>query len=524
MIKQKTINFIDELEDAFQRLNLSKEDVCLTGSCVLKILKLRDNNDIDCIVKSDVREKISSKCSAFNLSHNIEVVGKNWADSIKIADEEIIENKKYHFLFNDFKVVKPEILFSVKQSFNREKDFNDICLLEQYALSSDDWDWNLVSLPSTFTEVYYSQIQAQSGYIAQKINVIKQNISLIKNFFKSIVKKLIYPYKTYRNLLGKIDSLTQKYKFQADTAYLLQKSDLKIKYSTSKIFAQQYHNDKYNRMDLIVRYLAIEDYFKKNDYGFNLYNKMQKTRIPGGISKHGNIVSENNFKQLISSFINNGFNCNNKIELDSQLRLDDGAHRLALSAYMEITDVPIKIIPNKQDVVYGIKWFENNQFTQNEIKLIENKKSEIFKKLGLLFPIILWPPIQDYFEEIENDLKSNFHVHEAKTIQLGDRFSNFVRQVYAIDDIDLWKIEKKISAMSSHSSTIRFFLIEIPNPNFRKKALNNNDISMTIEKTKLNYRQKYASKINNYFHDIIIHACDNYSQNRQTIRVIDSID
>ena len=31
--------------------------------------------------------------------------------------------------------------------------------------------------------------------------------------------------------------------------------------------------------DLIIKLLAIDNYFKKNDYGFDLYEKMQYTRI-----------------------------------------------------------------------------------------------------------------------------------------------------------------------------------------------------------------------------------------------------
>ena len=34
-----------------------------------------------------------------------------------------------------------------------------------------------------------------------------------------------------------------------------------------------------NRYDVFVRCLAIDNYFGKNDYGFNMYNKMQKLRV-----------------------------------------------------------------------------------------------------------------------------------------------------------------------------------------------------------------------------------------------------
>ena len=51
---------------------------------------------------------------------------------------------------------------------------------------------------------------------------------------------------------------------------------------------------------LAVRYLAIEAYYKKQDYGFSLYKKMQLIRC-------NKPFAETQFRDLIDSFEKNGY-------------------------------------------------------------------------------------------------------------------------------------------------------------------------------------------------------------------------
>lgn len=75
--------------------------------------------------------------------------------------------------------------------------------------------------------------------------------------------------------------------------------------------------------------------------------------------------------------------------------------------------------------------------------------------------------------------------------------------------------------MKDYEKNIR--IIEIINPSFRKKELNNHNISQTVEKIKAKYRDKYCNKVNNYFYDIIIHIGDNYSHIKEIGKVLDNL-
>ena len=89
-------------------------------------------------------------------------------------------------------------------------------------------------------------------------------------------------------------------------------------------------------------------------------------------------------------------------------------------------------------------------------------------------------------------------------------FNEYVRNLYKIDDINKWKVERKISLMDKYPKNIRIIDIIIKNPEFRKKG-NKNLISVKVEELKRIIRKKYSNNIDNYFHDIIIHIGDNFN-------------
>ena len=67
--------------------------------------------------------------------------------------------------------------------------------------------------------------------------------------------------------------------------------------------------------------------------------------------------------------------------------------------------------------------------------------------------------------------------------------------------------------MLAYPKDIRVIKIEILEPNYRYKD-NNRLISIVVEELKQEIRNKYKSKVKNYFHDIIIHIGDNYEHSR----------
>ena len=85
-----------ELVGVLSKYKIDKKDVCIVGSAAMSLKGLRENNDIDIVMKSSNRTDAFSKESQ-SLSENIELVSQNWffCDD-DITDDDIIENEKYH--------------------------------------------------------------------------------------------------------------------------------------------------------------------------------------------------------------------------------------------------------------------------------------------------------------------------------------------------------------------------------------------------------------------------------------------
>ena len=156
-------------------------------------------------------------------------------------------------------------------------------------------------------------------------------------------------------------------------------NDCILKMETARLLAKQMNESYFNRMDVIVRYLAIENYYDKNDYGFILYNKMQYKRNPN--KKEVNWIER--YTNLIESIERFGFHPTNYVEIDENHQLIDGSHRLACALYYNEKDVSIKISSRKIKVDYGIEWFKENGFASEEIEIIKKKKNEILRKCGI---------------------------------------------------------------------------------------------------------------------------------------------
>ena len=77
----------------------------------------------------------------------------------------------------------------------------------------------------------------------------------------------------------------------------------------------------------------------------------------------------------------------------------------------------------------------------------------------------------------------------------------------------------KIKELAPYPKNIRIIKIEIPNPNFRYNE-NGQLISLEVEQLKKEIRSDYHDKVENYFHDIIIHIGDNYFHSQQSTKLI----
>lgn len=283
-------------------------------------------------------------------------------------------------------------------------------------------------------------------------------------------------------------------------------------YNVREMFLQQNGSDgAYGRWDTVVRYLAIEEYFGKNDYGFRLYNKMQAARQ----GEHYPEYAEATFRKLIASFEENGYDTDSGITCDVNLKLMDGSHRMALCLYYGIPEVKVTVLKRASNIQYGEHWFLENGFTEEEIALIRRKCEALVEQCRQPFTCILWPPAAPYFDEIVTEIGKMYPVISWEDHTYSEEtFSRLVWGVYHIDDIEDWKVEKKLSYMAAApKKTVRVVKVAIDAPNFRLKASTNQTLSQAGEQLKSAIRAKFMDRVENYFYDIIIHTGDNFKQN-----------
>ena len=216
----------------------------------------------------------------------------------------------------------------------------------------------------------------------------------------------------------------------------------------------------------------------------------------------------------------NGFSLAYPILVNKDFHIVDGAHRLACALFFKEKYIPVKVNKRLDYSPYGINWFEKNDFSSEELNFLRRKKDEIFYKNHLYFEVVLWPPVAQYFDEIEEMIRKEFAVISSVDYKGMANFTTYIKDLYKIDSIKNWKVGLKIKGMSPFSKDIRVVKIEILEPDFREKS-NGHLISKKVEELKKQVRALYKDKVDNYFHDIIIHIGDNYSHSKQSQKFLE---
>lgn len=118
---------LNELKSVLDIIGLDHMDVCVVGSAVMALHGIRMNNDIDIIVCKDKRDKIINTTSNISLSENIECVREGWLKPL--SDDEIIFNSEFHSIHNGIKFCKIEMVMERKKRSIKQKDKEDLELL-----------------------------------------------------------------------------------------------------------------------------------------------------------------------------------------------------------------------------------------------------------------------------------------------------------------------------------------------------------------------------------------------------------
>lgn len=325
-----------------------------------------------------------------------------------------------------------------------------------------------------------------------------------------------------------LDKYIQENGLQTDYPIFDNKDHKDILFPTKDLFLAQYKNTNYNAIDIIVKYLAIENYYGINNYGFYLYNKMQYLRT--------NKEWEERFKKLIES-MERGYNGQSFIETDLNYSIHDGAHRTALSLFYNIKEIPLRLYNTsvyRRD--YDLSWFYDNNFNNDELFLIKNKLDELLDKTLEPYYCILWTPSRNLFDEIENKIKKmSEDVKISYSTDVGiekSKFKEFVYDIYSTDDIKKEKLDMKFNAILNSLQKdkydldkyfIRILKLDLKYPDFRVKPLTGLPQSKETMRIKSLIRDEFKKYITDYYYDIIMHVTDNSKQNEDVAKILKNI-
>ena len=346
-----------------------------------------------------------------------------------------------------------------------------------------------------------NNLEKQGTFFYEKYKIISPFNMQEYKYDKIIIASFVYK-NEFINQLEKLGVAMEKISLE----YLYKYATISIR----DLFLCQFtENGIFNRFDIIVRYLAIENYYGKNDFGFKLYNKMQLKRL-----KQEDNKCEETFRNLIKSYEEKGYEMTSYIECDNEFNLFDGSHRLSLNIYHDIENINVRVIAFSPDINYGIDWFYDNGFSDEDINIIKVKYNEIIKKIQRCFIGVLWPASQYYFDDIICDLKEQKLLESYQDIKVNyNDVKLLTKMIYGIDDIENWKIEEKLKMFGDFDEgVIRVIKLNVLQPDYRMKLHSSKPLSRKMEQLKKIIRETYKEKIDNYFEDIISHIADNLEQ------------
>lgn len=136
-----------------------------------------------------------------------------------------------------------------------------------------------------------------------------------------------------------------------------------------------------NDYRIAIRYAAIDNYFNKNNWGYDFYVRAQ------AIHSSKNTAQERLYKfhELISSWTEKGYDTKSRVSLNESNEIIDGTHRVALAKYYNQEDIICNIFRGKNNIfeIHGKEamltkeLLLNNEFSLNEINLLNELNRKI---------------------------------------------------------------------------------------------------------------------------------------------------
>lgn len=518
-----TMKQLSKLCEFLEENNITSDKYAITSGFNLFLSGIKtEYNDFDLIVEDDVFEILANKYGVGKYNKNLITISDGEGEYIDILKDKFrcigysndVVIKKYTRIVNDFPAVRLELMLALRNIEQpNQRAVEDTLVLGDYALAhSIDWDWSLVTDGE-------EAVPANNEQNSLKRYLYKFRPANWGHIFFFWGPKLLRRLNPFRYLSRGINKLLTKKNNKKQQKGM----DAICVLSPTNIFVNQINADhRFDAYDTVIRYGVVEeDLSEMGRYWHDLYKKMQEAR--GFYDSH----NENTFRNLIGSLQKRGINYNMPVSLTKSGMLTDGSHRLASALFFEYDYVGVKYEKVKFKARdFDLRYFKQIGFGQEELSNLIKHKNKIMFRSGAFFPVNIWPPAYEYSDEIEKIVKSSSGIRLVKRIKIMfedvDEFERYVWDIYDTDDVDKWKVARKIAYMKKYPHNVTVFWIQIDDPCFRRKTLNENYLSMTAADLKEKIRKQIRAYIKDYIFDIICHIGDNYKQNAQMNKIIKS--
>ncbi len=149
--------------------------------------------------------------------------------------------------------------------------------------------------------------------------------------------------------------------------------------NTKDLFLKQYIAGKLNRYDIVIRYLAAQNYISHSQL-HRLYkiDCIERGKFVNSTSDVSVTEGMQRFTKTILSFILfPEFDEDHPIDVYTNYNIKDGIHRLAVCLYMKIKNVHIKINGGDPCKNYPTLDYYRNVLNKKQLRLLINKEKEI---------------------------------------------------------------------------------------------------------------------------------------------------
>lgn len=306
-------------------------------------------------------------------------------------------------------------------------------------------------------------------------------------------------------------------------------------FSVKDILLAQFVDGEGVFYDIAVRLLAIEQYYGKNDIGYDFYARMQENAGNGSFWLQ-------RFIKLIQSYESRGFDKTMPIDVDENFLIMDGAHRLSLAIYHNEEYITARIHNSNLKRRWNYQLFAELGFSNEELMIIHNKAIELYVHCKYQYVGVIWPSAYHLKKEIVEDVNSYLKKAQYPPLQIADcevvkyedlcmnemEFVGFFRAMYFADSMTEDGIQRKLKYISDSLPSeckdfpIRILYFEVRNPMIGRNEINNTARSMQIARIKKVIRNRYKDRILKYEYDNIMHISDNYQQSKLCDYVIRS--